>query len=117
MTEPAPEPAPTRPFWLRYLQIMGIDSAIVFGLAWLLGDALQVSNFYFLSSLVLFVIAVIPIFSEVGGNVRIVGRLGRGETMRDIVQKQEKTAQRGAQQTYLYGLCGITAFILAILFL
>lgn len=109
--------APARPFWLRYLQIMGIDSGIVFGLAWLLGDWLQVSNFYFLSSLVLFVIAVIPVFSEVGGNVRMVSRLGSGETMRDIIQKQEKTAQRSARQTYLYGLCGITTFVLAILFL
>ncbi|GAB4497574.1 MAG: hypothetical protein OHK0052_09400 [Anaerolineales bacterium] len=117
MTEPNPAPAPARPFWLRYLQIMGIVSAIVFALAWLMDDMLQVSNFYFLSSLVLFGIAIIPVFAEVGGNVRVVGRLGRGETMRDIVQQQEKKAQRGAQQTYLYGFCGLTAFVLAILFL
>lgn len=111
------QPPSTSAFWRRYLQIMGIDSTIVFGLAWLLGDSLQVSNFYFLSSLVLLIIATIPIVSEVGGNVRIVGRLGRGETLRDIIQEQEKDAQRGARQTYLYGSCGITAFVLAILFL
>lgn len=107
------------PFWLAYLRIMGIDTLIVFPLSFLIGGLdgglAQVSNLYFWSSVVLLAVAVVPVFTEVGGNFRTVYRLSKGEKMADLIQAQEKAAQTGWRITSLYGLCGMSAFGLSIL--
>ena len=105
---------PPIPFWQAYLRVLGIDSAIVFAVALLLGDLPQVSNLYFISSVVLFIISVVPVFFEVGGNFRTVYRLSKGEKMADLVHAQEESAKTGWRITALYGLCGLSAFILSI---
>ncbi len=110
---PASRPRP--PFWLAYLRLMGIDSLIVFVLALLLGGLQQVSNLYFWSTVVLLFIAAMPMFSEIGGSMRTVYRLSKGEKMADLMHAQEEAAQKGWRVTALYGLGGMSAFILSIL--
>ncbi|GAB4522663.1 MAG: hypothetical protein Fur0018_04680 [Anaerolineales bacterium] len=106
---------PRLPFWQSYLRILGIDSALVFVLALLLNGLPEVSNLYFLSSVILFGVAVLPVFTEVGGNFRTVYRLSRGEKMTDLVRAQEDAAKTGWRITLLYGACGFSTFFLSIL--
>ncbi len=110
---------PKPPFWLMYLRIMGIDSLAVFILAFLLGGLEggleQVSNLYFWSSVILLGVAVVPVFSEVGGNFRTIHRLSKGEKMADLIRAQEESAKSGWRITSLYGLCGMSAFGLSII--
>ncbi|RMF50268.1 MAG: hypothetical protein D6755_01395 [Anaerolineae bacterium] len=103
------------PFWVAYLRIMGIDTLIVFALAWLLGGLQQVSNLYFWSTAVLFLIAAFPVFGEMGGSVRTVYRLSKGEKMADLKHAQEAAAQKGWRITALYGLSGVSTFVLSVL--
>jgi hypothetical protein len=111
---PTPKP---RPFLVEYLIIIGIDTLIVFAVSLIFGGTSQVSNFYFLSSLVLLIIAAVPAFSEVGGNFRVIGRVSKGEKMADILHNQEAVGRSGARTSYLFGLAAITAFILAFIFI
>lgn len=109
-----------RPFWHRYLILIGVDTLVVFGLSslfQLLGGINQVSNLYFLSCLVFLVIAIVPVFSEVGGNIRMVGKIVQKQDAREWVQKQEEQAKAGSHVTFLYGLAAITTFILAFIFI
>ena len=49
-----------RPFWQRYLIIIGIDSIlVVIGSLLLVGDLRQISNLYFYSTIILLVIAAV----------------------------------------------------------
>lgn len=107
-----------RPFWQRYLLIVGIDSLIVLalsGIIYALGGSNQISNLYFISSLVFFVIAVIPIFSDMSGNIRVAGKTLKGEDTQEMAQKHASKSEMGARTTYLYGLAGITVLLLSIL--
>lgn len=109
-----------RPFWQRYLILIAIDSLVVFGLAGpllLLGGTNQISNFYFISSGVFFTAAVIPIFTEMGGNVRLAGKALKGEEAEELAKVQAEKSKSGARKTYLYGLAGLTTFILALVFI
>jgi hypothetical protein len=113
-------PDKQRPFWLRYLILLGFICLIVFGasaLVQLFGGTSQVSNFFFLSTLVLLVMAVIPIFTEMGGNLRAAGKTLRGEEAEDLIKAQAARSRSGAQKTYLFGLLGITTFILSLVFI
>jgi hypothetical protein len=115
-----PSTKKNRPFWQRYLILMAVDSLVVFGLAavlLVLGGSNQVSNFFFLSSGVFFVVAVIPIFSEVGGNLRVAGKALKGEEAEKLVKAQSDKSKSGARTTYLFGLAGLTTFILALVFI
>ncbi len=106
----------TRPFWQQYLSIIGIDTAAVLGGALLLGNLRQISNLFFISSIVLLIIAVIPIFSEIGSSAKIAGRAIReGEKVSSILKDKQPVYEQGARVTYLYGLSGITTFILSII--
>ena len=58
-----------RPFWQQYLLIMAVVTIIAILGALLLGNIRQISNLYFLSTLVLLIIAAIPIFFEVGSGL------------------------------------------------
>lgn len=105
-----------KPFWQQYLSIIGIDTAAVLGGALLLGNLSQISNLFFVSTIVLLIIAVIPIFSEIGNSARIAGRAIReGEKVSSILKEKQSIYEHGARITYLYGLSGITTFILSII--
>lgn len=107
-----------RPFWMRYLLILAVDSLIVLGLSgiiYLLGGSNQISNLYFLSALVFFVIAVVPIFSDMSGSLKVAGKSLKGEDTKEMAAEQAGKSERGARTTYLYGLVGITVLFLSIL--
>ena len=105
-----------RPFWLQYLMIIGVVTIIALIGSLLLGNIRQFTNLYFWSTLILFIIAAVPIFTEVGTSFKITGKALRGGEKAEDQLKEKKTAfDRGAWTTYLFGLSGITTFILAIL--
>lgn len=108
--------AKRRPFWQQYLFIMAVDTIIVFLGALLLGNIQQISNLYFWSTLVLLVIAAIPIFFEVGTRVKSIGSAAKDsdEAAEQLRERQSKF-DRGARITYLFGLASVTTFILAVL--
>ena len=105
-----------RPFWLQYLMIMGVVTVIAVIGSLLLGNIRQISNLYFWSTLILFIIAAVPVFSEVGTRVKVTGKaIKDGEKVGDQLKDKKTAFDRGARITYLFGLSGITTFILAIL--
>ena len=105
-----------RPFWQQYLLVMGIVTLIVVIGSLLLGNIRQISNLYFWSTLILFIIAAVPIFTEVGTSAKIAGKaLKDGGKVGDQLKEKKSTFDRGARITYLFGLSGITTFVLAIL--
>lgn len=105
-----------KPFWQLYLLILLIVTALVVIGALLLGEIRQMSNLYFWSTLIMFIIAAIPIFFEIGSSAKIIGRsLKEGEEIGDQMRNKKQTFDRGARITYLFGLTGISTFILAFL--
>jgi len=105
-----------KPFWQLYLILLLLDTTLVIIGSLLLGDIRQMSNLYFWSTLFMFIIAVIPIFFEIGSSAKLIGRsLKNGEEVGDEMKNKRKTFDRGARITYLFGLTGITTFILAFL--
>ncbi len=110
------ETKPQRPFWQQYLMVIGIDTVIVFIGSLILGDLRQMTNLYFWSTLILFIIAAVPVFTEVGTSVKIAGKsLKNGEKVGSQIKEKQPTFDRGARITYLFGLSAFTTFILAIL--
>ena len=98
------------------LILLLLDTVLVLIASLLLGDIRQMSNLYFLSTMIMFIIAVIPIFFEIGSSAKLIGRsLKDGEEVGDEMKNKRKTFDRGARITYLFGLTGITTFILAFL--
>ena len=96
--------------------ILGVIPIIVVFGSLLLGNIRQVSNLYFWSTLILFIIAAVPIFTEIGTRVKITGKALRGgEKAEDQLKEKKTTFDRGAWITYLLGSTGITTFVLAIL--
>lgn len=105
-----------RPFWQLYLIILVIDTALVLFGSLLLGDIRQMSNLFFWSTLIMFIIAAIPIFFEIGSSAKLLGKaLKDGEEVGSEMKEKKKTFDRGARITYLFGFSGITTFILAFL--
>jgi hypothetical protein len=105
-----------RPFWQQYLILIVVVTGIVFIGSLLLGNLLQMSNLYFLITLIFFIIAAIPVFSEVGTSIKIAGKAFKdGEQVGNKIKDKQPAFDRGARITYLFGLSGITTFILAIL--
>ena len=110
--------AEQRPFWQQYLLILAVVTIIALLGALLLGNIRQVSNLYFWSTLVLLIIAAAPIFFEVGSRVRSAGKSLRGSGEpedQDLLKERQSKFDRGARITYLFGLAGITTFILAVI--
>jgi len=108
-----------RPFWQKYLIIIAVDSLIVFlisAIILLAGGNNQISNLYFLSSAVLFVVAAIPVFTEMGGNLRLAGKALKGDDAEKLMQAHAERSRMGTRNTFLYGLAGITTFVLALVF-
>lgn len=105
-----------RPFWQLYLALLVIISVLVFIGALLLGTLRQMSNLFFWSTLLMFMIAAFPIFFEIGASAKIAGKaIKDGEKIGSQLKEKQKTFDRGARITYLFGLLGITTFILAVL--
>ena len=110
------ETRPQRPFWQQYLMVIGIDTVIVFIGSLILGDLRQMTNLYFWSTLIFFIIAAVPVFSEVGTSAKIAGKaLKDGEKVGSQLKEKQPAFDRGARITYLFGLSAFTTFILAIL--
>jgi len=110
------ETRPQRPFWQQYLLIMSIVTVLVLVGLLILGDLRQVSNLYFWSTLVLLIIAAVPVFTEVGTSVKIAGKaIKDGEKVGSQLKEKQPAFDRGARITYLFGLSAFTTFILAIL--
>lgn len=105
-----------RPFWQLYLAILLITTILVFLGSILLGDLRQMSNLYFWTTLIMFIVAAIPVFFEIGSSAKIIGKsLKDGEKVGSKMKDKKKTFDLGARITYLFGLSGITTFILAFL--
>jgi hypothetical protein len=103
-----------RPFWQQYFILLVGDTFIVLAGALLLRDLRQVSNLYFWSSIIFLIVAVIPIVTEVGGSAKIVGKaLKDGGKAREMLQEKQAIYNQGARTTYVFGLAGLTAFILS----
>lgn len=108
------EQSKQRPFWQQYLLIMGIDTIIVFLGSLLLDDLRQMTNLYFWSTLILLIVAAVPILTEVGTSVKIRGKaIKDGEEVGSQLKEKQSSFDRGARITYLFGLAGITTFLLA----
>jgi len=71
------ETKPQRPFWQQYLMVIGIDTVIVFVGSLILGDLRQMTNLYFWSTLILFIIAAVPVFTEIGTSAKIAGKASK----------------------------------------
>lgn len=110
------KPDNPRPFWQRYLRVIGLDTLIVALGALLLRNISQISNLYFWSSIILFVIAVIPIVTEVGTSAKVTGKAIRdGQKIGNLLKDKQGDFDSGARTTYVYGLSGVTALVLSIL--
>lgn len=108
----------TRPFWQQFLIILGIDVLLVLLIALLLRDPRQISNLFFWSSIILFIIAVIPIISEIGSSARVAGKaIRKGEKVGEQLKEKQPAYDRGAQTTYAFGLAGLVTFVLSFLLL
>ena len=105
-----------RPFWQQYLLIVAIDTIIVVIGALLLGNIWQISNLYFYSTLVLLVIAAVPIFFEAGTRVKSMGSsIKDSEKAAEQLKEKQSKFDRGARTTYLFGVASFTTFLLAII--
>lgn len=109
-------PFSSRPLWQQFLILLGADTFLALLGALLLRDWVVVSNLYFISSGVFLLIAVIPIFLEMGSSVKLTGRaLKKDEQVAALLKDKQADYERGARATYAFGLAGIAAFVLAIL--
>lgn len=107
---------PQRPFWQQYLMIIAVDTIMVFFGSLILGDLRQMSNLYFWSTLILFIIAAVPIFTELGTSAKIAGKaLKDGEKVGSQLKEKQPAFDRGARITYLFGSAGFTTLVLAFL--
>jgi len=105
-----------RPFWQQFLIILGIVTLTVLIMCLLMQDLGQISNLYFWSSILLFGIAAIPIFTEVGTSAKITGQAVRkGEKAGPLLAGKKAEFDRGARTTYLFGLSGLVTMVLSIL--
>jgi hypothetical protein len=106
--------AKPRPFWQQVFIVLGIDTLAVLLGAFIFRNPGQISNLYFLSSIVLFFIAAIPIASEIGGSAKIAGRAIRhGEKVNELLRDKQVIYQQNARITYVYGLAGLVTFALS----
>jgi multisubunit Na+/H+ antiporter MnhE subunit len=105
-----------RPVWQSFLIILGIDTLVVLLGALILGNFRQISNLYFMSSIILLIIAAVPIFTEVGSSAKIARRaVKEGEKVAPQLKEKQVVFERNAKMTYTFGLAGLAAFILSML--
>lgn len=107
---------PPRPFWQNALLLLGGTSLAGYLLSLLMSVSL--SNIYFVAGTVFLVISAVPIFTEMGGNARTSLKARReGRKVSEAIQEQEESGRysRGTRITFLFGICGMICFVLAIL--
>jgi len=105
-----------RPFWQLYLSLIVMDSVLVIIGSTILGSLQRMSDLYFWSTLILLIVAALPILFEIGTSAKIAGKaIKDGEKVGSQLKDKKATFDLGARITYLFGLGGITTFILAIL--
>jgi hypothetical protein len=105
-----------RPFWQLYLSLIVMDSALVIIGSIILGSLQRMSDLYFWSTLILLIVAALPILFELGTSAKIAGKaIKDGEKVGSQLKDKKATFDLGARITYLFGLAGITTFIFAIL--
>jgi hypothetical protein len=106
---------PARPFWLSVLIVLAVTSAAGYALSLITGITL--SNLYFVTGILFLIVAVVPIFTEVGGNARTSLKARReGKAVREAIQEQQVSGRysRGTRITFQYGIAGFICFILAV---
>jgi hypothetical protein len=104
-----------RPFWQDLLIILGVDVVIVLALSLVFGRD-SISALFFWSSIILLVVAVVPIFSDIGASAKALRKANKEETpIKGLTPEQLARADQGARTTYLFGLAGFLMFLLAIL--
>ena len=128
---------PQPPFWQRFLITTGIAIAASLALALIIilvsglifnnesgeppgsfGDRFWAlsSNTLFLASFILLIIAVIPIFSEVGSGARNVRRaVVSGQKVGKLSEEETAKHERGWHTTIQFSLAAVLCFVLAIL--
>ena len=106
----------SRPLWQQFLMLLAADTLLALLGALLLRNWVMVSNVYFISSGIFLIIAIIPVFTEMGSSVKLTGRaLKKDEKVAELLKEKQSCYERGARTTYAFGLAGIAAFILAFL--
>jgi len=104
------------PRWLQTLIVLAISSALVFLIAVLLGDVGYVSNLYFYATLILFIIAIIPIILEIVSSGKIASKaVKKNENVSEVLKEKQKVYQQRADITYVFGFSGIITFLLSII--
>jgi hypothetical protein len=104
------------PRWLQTLIVLVISSALVFLIALLLGDVRYVSNLYFYATIILFMIAIIPIFFEIISSARIASKaVKKNEEVSDVLKEKQKVYEKRAKITYVFGFSGILTFLLSVI--
>jgi hypothetical protein len=113
--KPNKKPRPARPFWLKALILLAGASLVCYALA--LVTDISLSNLYFLAGVLFLVVAVVPIFTEVGGNARTSLQARReGRQVRVALREQLDSGRynQGTRTTFLFGISGFICFILAV---
>ena len=105
-----------RPFWLDLLLLLAGTSVV----GWLLSlvSSVLLSDVYFVAAAVFLLVSAVPVFFEMGGNVKVSREARKeGRRLREAIQEKEQSGayKRGTRITFLFGLCGFICFILAIL--
>ena len=104
------------PRWLQTLIILAISSALVFLIAFLLGNIGYVSNLYFYATIILFMIAIIPIIFEILSSARIASKaVKKNEEVSDLLKEKQKIYEQRGNLTYVFGFSGILTFLLSII--
>ena len=104
-----------RPFWQQFLLIIAIDVVIVFVLSLFLGFDIA-TNLFFISSILCLIVAVVPIFGDIGSSAKALRKTKKeGVMAKNEAQEKFAESEQGARITYLFGLAGILLFIASIL--
>ncbi len=102
--------------WKLVVIILILSSALVIIASLALGNIRYVSNLYFYCTLLLFIIAVIPIVLEIANSAKIASKaIRKDQQVSEILKEKQKTFERRANVTYAFGISGIGTFLLSII--
>ena len=103
------------PRLFQILIILLLVSALVFLIAILLGNLRYVSNLYFYASILLLILAIIPIVLELISSGKLAGKAVRkDENVSELLKEKQKLYEQRANMTYIFGFSGILSFLLSI---
>ena len=104
------------PRWLQTIIVLAIFSALVFLIAVLLGNLGYVSSLYFYATIILFIIAIIPIIFEILSSAKIASKaVKKNEKVSEDLKEKQKVYEQSANVTYVFGFSGIITFLLSII--